>query len=43
MGQEDLIDLATWRQNLICRISTMGIEQAKASLEALKDIDKILN
>jgi hypothetical protein len=43
MGQEDLIDLATWRQNLICRISTMGIEEARNAIEAVKDIDRILN
>lgn len=40
---EDMADLETWRQNLICRISTMGIQEARTAIEAMKDIDRILN
>jgi len=40
---EDYQDLETWRKNLICQRTTMGIEEAKKSLEALKDLNRILN
>lgn len=40
---EDMADLETWRKNLIVSRTTMGIEEAKKSLEALKDLNRILN
>ena len=41
--EEDYQDLETWRKNLICQISTMGIEEARNAIEAVKDLDRILN
>lgn len=41
---EDMQDLATWRQNLICQITTAGTREAQERMiKAVRDIDRILN
>jgi len=40
---EDMQDLATWRANLVCQLTTMPRRSQESSIRAVKEIDKILN
>jgi len=43
LAAEDRQDLATWRTNLICRLTVQSREAQENMIRSIREIDKILN